>query len=174
MPGSYRRYDRLICAVLRALLQKDAAILDVGPGKGKYSDILHSDFQNIDCMEVYEPYVEKFNLRDCYRRCKVMDARNYAFPSGEYRMVILGDVLEHMSTVDAQKVLHRIAESGSAALVAVPFLYEQGAVKGNEHERHLQPDLTTAVMARRYKNLIPLVEDADTGVYLQRQRLWWK
>ncbi len=165
MPASYTRYDVLIRAVVRALFAGTAEILDVGPGKGKYSGLLFGQYPNLDCIEIFAPYVKKFNLRKKYRRVYVADIRTFVLPR-PYDLVILGDVLEHLSVDEAQALIGRLDKAGSFIIVTVPFGYEQDPVNGNEYERHLQPDLTAEVMAARYPSLKACVTDQTMGVYV--------
>ena len=171
MPASYTRYAVLIRAVVRALFAETANILDVGPGKGKYSDLLFKEYPNLDCVEVFGPYVKKFNLREKYRYVYVADIRAFILPRA-YDLVILGDVLEHFSINEAQTVIRQLDKAGSSIIVTVPFLYEQGPAGGNPYERHLQADLTPEVMEARYPSLKPCVADQTMGVYLSRHRPW--
>jgi 2-polyprenyl-3-methyl-5-hydroxy-6-metoxy-1,4-benzoquinol methylase len=50
-------------------------ILDVGPGKGTYSTLLNNMGYQIDAIEIWRPYIEKYSLR-------------------KYDNVYLGDILE--------------------------------------------------------------------------------
>ncbi len=167
MPASYTRYDVLIRAVVRTLFAETAEILDVGPGKGKYSGLLFAEYPNLDCVEIFAPYVKAFNLTEKYRHVYVADIRAFALPR-TYDLVLLGDVLEHLSVDEAQALIGRLDKDGSFIIATVPFSYEQDPVNGNEHERHLQPDLTRKVMAARYPSLKACVIDRTMGVYVSR------
>ena len=45
---------------------KDSTILDVGPGEGTYYNLLNDYFTNMDAVEVWEPYINQYNLRNKY------------------------------------------------------------------------------------------------------------
>ena len=173
MPGSYSRFDDEIARLLRhAFHDKGAWILDIGAGSGKYAGLL-SDYPNKEALEIHAPNVQAFSLSLKYRRVWVDDART-AIPragTARYDLVILGDVLEHMSVEDARAVLERIESDGSAMLVCVPYCFEQGALDGNEHEVHLQDDLTPDLMIERYPMLERILGDEGYGVYANRALL---
>jgi hypothetical protein len=88
-------------------------------------------------------------------------------PVDGYDLVIMGDVLEHMTVEAAQLFLSRCEAAHAAVLVLVPFLYEQDACWDNEHERHLQPDLTDAVFNERYPGFTALRVNGEFGLYFK-------
>lgn len=127
-----------------------ATALDVGAGAGAYGALLSDHLRAIDAVEIHPPYIQRFNLNRIYRHVFLRDVRDMtADDFAPYRFVIFGDVIEHMSTEDAQAVLLASADV-EFAIVCVPFLREQGAVDGVESERHLQPDLTHELFGQRF------------------------
>lgn len=171
MPGSISRFDDEIGRYLRhAFPDKGVEILDVGAGSGKYASIL-SDYPNKDAVEIFEPYVERFALRKRYRKvyCRDLGMGDIRVWRPEalapYGLVVLGDVLEHVTQDEAEEVLSRLESAGCAVLVAVPYLYPQGELDGNEHERHEQDDLTPEVMRKRYPGLERILGDSSYGLY---------
>jgi 2-polyprenyl-3-methyl-5-hydroxy-6-metoxy-1,4-benzoquinol methylase len=160
MPESPTVFDSDIQLWFRGHVEAGAEILDVGPGIGKYARLLRAGHPNLDAVEIFAPYVEMFGLRALYRSVFIGDVRT--FDLTPYSMVIIGDVLEHLSIGDARAVLARCRR----ALVQVPYLYPQGTIYDNPAETHLQPDLTEKVMAERYPELTPLfVYQGVLGVY---------
>ena len=134
----------------------DTRILDIGAGQGKYR-ILLPEYEYIYAVEVFEPYVENNYLREMYHKVYVQDVRDflsdhgYAFLTG--MVVIMGDVLEHLTRADAQEVLEQLYEFVTEIIVVVPYEYPQGEEDGNVHQEHLQDDLTIEIMAREYPEL---------------------
>ena len=53
---------------------KDSTILDVGPGEGTYYNLLNDYFTNMDAVEVWEPYINQYNLRNKSREKKSYEA----------------------------------------------------------------------------------------------------
>lgn len=169
MPGSFRYLDALIAdrVGLDFPDREGTRILDVGAGAGKYRDLLH-DYPYVDAVEAHEPYVIRYELDSRYRRVfveDVLDMRADVF--GQYDLVILGDVLEHLTVEDAQALLEMIARYRCAVLVAVPFNYEQDAVDGVGWEVHKQPDLTPELFNERYPEFECLARDEAYGVYVR-------
>ena len=138
-------------------------ILDVGPGIGTYSDLLRSSGYRIDAVEIYEPYIEKYNLRDKYDN--VFVGSIVTFDINDYDFIILGDVLEHIPANYAKELIRDIVAAKKECLVAIPYEMEQGEHEGNIHETHYQPDLTHEVMAERYPDLSSIYRNEYYGYY---------
>jgi hypothetical protein len=72
------------------------------------------------------------------------------FPAFDrYDLVLMGDVLEHLSVSDAQELIGRMSNVREV-MIAVPFEYPQGPWGGVESERHIQDDLTHDIFMQRY------------------------
>jgi len=114
------------------------SVLDVGPGAGAYAKLLAGlDVEQMIALEIFEPYIERFGLRQLYDEVIVGDARRLRYP--EVDLVIFGDVLEHMTQREAQ-LCWREAESCArlGAIISIPVIpYPQGECEGNQHEAHL-------------------------------------
>jgi 16S rRNA A1518/A1519 N6-dimethyltransferase RsmA/KsgA/DIM1 with predicted DNA glycosylase/AP lyase activity len=163
MPHSYGYFKAEIKAHLLAHLDVKAKILDVGAGCGTYAKLLAPEYQNIDTVEIFEKYVARFGLRELYRNVYVTDIANFDFDSYDY--LIFGDVLEHMTILDAQEILKRINNNGQKCLVAIPYMFEQGESEDNIFETHLQPDLTHDVFLERYPGMRPIYRNEHYGYY---------
>ena len=147
-------------------------ILDVGPGMGTYSDLLRSSGYRIDAVEIFEPYVDKYGLREKYDNVYVNSI--VVFDIKDYDFIILGDVLEHIPTNYAKELINDIVNSGKECLVAIPYEMEQGEHEGNIHETHYQPDLTVDVMKERYPSLICIYNNEYYGYYIHLQKKYEK
>ena len=163
MPYSYPFYKEdvrdHIVRELRGISNPN--ILDVGAGAGAYADLLP---YKMDAVEIYEPYIERFNLRSKYRNIIIDDILNIDLTPYDY--IIMGDVLEHIPTNDAQALITKMEIEGKKCMVAIPYLYEQGEWEGNVYETHHQPDLTPQVMERRYPTLRHLYGNAEYAYYV--------
>lgn len=124
---------------------KSASILDVGACDGKWRRIL-SNYPDMDAVEIWPPNAEA--IQDMYRTVTCADIIGLKYP--KYDLIIFGDVIEHLSIDDAKKVLRYAKTRCTDLIVAVPFLYPQGAIFGNPYEIHLQPDLTHELFMQRY------------------------
>ena len=90
-----------------------------------------------------------------------------AVDSVHYDLIIFGDVLEHMTVEDAQAVVDYARDRCDNMLIAVPFLYEQGAKNGNPYEIHLQADLTPELFNERFPGFKPIYMSEDYAYYVK-------
>ena len=137
---------------VRPYLHPKDKILDVGAGGGIYRRLLGADYEWTG-IDVWPGAIS--HIDSIYDHTILGDIRNFVYEKN-YDLVIFGDVLEHLSVEDAQKVLAEASLHSHYILVAVPFLYVQGAIYNNEAERHLQDDLTHDVFNRRYPGFTPI------------------
>jgi hypothetical protein len=163
MPYSYSLFKEEVEQHLLSVVNKDFKVLDVGPGSGTYGRML-KDLCHLDAVEIYEPYIHQFNLKDLYDNVFLEDICK--FDIHPYNYLILGDVLEHLTLDNAIPLIDKINALGKKCLIAVPYLYEQGEEYGNIHETHHQPDLTYNKMASRYPSLKLLYGDDKYGYYV--------
>ena len=166
MPYSHPGNHQAVVNLIRANFPvQTTSIIDIGCGCGTYKDLLPE--YTMDGIEVYEKYINDFKLRDRYREIFNTDVTKYEFNGKTHNLAIMGDVLEHLGIDDAKKVLKNIETAEMSIVVQVPYMYEQGIYDGNEHEIHLQPDLTHAVFLNRYAEFgfSFLVEDSVCGAY---------
>ena len=146
---------------------KTGACLDVGACDGVWGRQLRErgHFEKLDAVEVFEPNIDGHNLRSIYDTVYPEDIRTFKYKT-KYDLVILGDVLEHMTVEQAQAVLKNARRHASRILAAVPFMYRQGAIYGNPYEKHIQDDLTRQNVRERFPELTPLIEFDNYGYYL--------
>lgn len=140
-------------------------VLDIGAGAGAFA-CLKDKYVVVDAVEVWEPNVRKNNLESKYNHVYNMDIMDFDFEENSYDLVILGDVLEHLTVEDAQMLIAKMKKYGvKNGIIHVPFLYEQGAKYGNEYETHHQEDLTEEVIKDRYPFFYPMKIFKWKGVY---------
>jgi hypothetical protein len=158
-------------------------ILDIGPGIGNYSDLLkygrledpdkgYSEYpvmndifiDKIDAVEIWEPYVEMFGLRDKYNAINISAAQDWT--DWNYDLVIFGDVLEHMTKEDAIKVWERCSKQAKHAIISIPIIHHpQGPSDGNPYETHLKEDWTTQEVLETFKGIHSHEEYHIVGVF---------
>lgn len=147
---------------LLSTVKKDK-ILDIGVGCGTYAMLFpESDLTGV---EAWQPYVEQYSLGSLYNKLIVGDVRTVEFTES-YDVAIAGDVLEHMNTVDAVSVLSKLRAVADLVVISIPLGHHpQGAVNGNDYERHIE-DWSDAkvrlVFGEPYKSHI----DGIIGVYV--------
>lgn len=164
MPYSYPLFKEQVKEHFLKYIPRDTKILDVGVGCGTYSDLLKSHFPYMDGVEIFEPYIQQFNLAAKYNILHLADIRTLDI--SEYQYIIMGDVLEHLSYPDAKALVDKITSSNIKLLVAIPYEYEQGAWGGNDAEIHHQPDLTHDLFLVRYPQMRYFVGDNKYGYFL--------
>lgn len=160
-----KRLDDYIDSFLLENYPEDYTILDIGPYDGRWSDSLHNHFKHIDAVEAFEPYIERFKLKEKYNNIFVSDIREFEFK--HYDIIILGDVLEHMPIKDAQKLLEKLYPKCKQLLVIIPYEYPQDEYDNNKFQIHYQEDLTDEIFLERYKGFKLLVNDEVRGAYVK-------
>ena len=173
MPNSYPYFKSEIKEWFETNVPTNKRILDVGPGQGTYSKLIRHLGYRMDAVEVWAPYVDEFRLREHYDNVYIADVREFNLQ--DYDFIILGDVLEHLSTEDAQRLIDNIFFSEKQCLVAIPYMMPQdGDEYGNEYETHHQEDLTPEVMADRYPSLKKIYDNQWYGYYIMTDDKWEK
>lgn len=138
MPGSYFGPRDEVVEYVKDVI-KPKRILDVGPGRGTYSDALRpvlDDDVEIHGLEVFEKYVEMFDLNSKYDEIHIgnmLEWQDYA-----YDLVIFGDVMEHVYKDQAIELWEKVKAQAKWSIIACPVVHwPQGAEFGNIHETHL-------------------------------------
>ena len=128
-------------------------MLDIGAGDGKWARVLGSHVRHIDAVEIFEPYIERYNLKELYNNIHLGDFLTYDFK--EYDLVVMGDVFEHVTQEQAFNWLTKVRDKVSELIIVVPFEYLQDwdGVYENVYGHHHQPDLTPMNMLERYPML---------------------
>ena len=148
-------------------------VLDVGPGKGIYLDLIRRDLGKsvvVDAVEVWQPYVDEFDLNKRYSHVDVQDIRDYQF-NKEYDLIIFGDILEHMSERDAIEIWEKASKVSTHAIISIPIIhYHQDAANGNPYEVHVEEDWNSERVLRCFKNIIEYQEFLVTGVFVAKFR----
>lgn len=143
-------FDDDVLNHLKSMFSPDAKVLDIGGGDGKWGMLLGGYFRHIDCVEIFEPYLERYNLNEIYNNVYLQNFLDFDFDY--YDVVIMGDVFEHVTQEDASRWLNRISNKVGELVIVVPFEYKQDwdGVYENVYGHHHQPDLTPQNMLSRY------------------------
>lgn len=143
---------------------KGATCLDVGACDGKWGKLL-KDYLKMDAVEIYEPNIRKHQLLNIYGIVFNYDVREMEYDY--YDLIIFGDVLEHMSVKDAQKVIEYAKPRCRDFLIAVPYQWTNRSHYGNPWEVHIQDDLTPKNVLERFKGIQPLFIYDRYGYYIK-------
>jgi hypothetical protein len=143
----------------KILAKEPRSILDLGAGCGTYARLLRPLLPDayMTAVEIHAAYVSDYKLWRSYDSVIIGDIRTCDVPEAD--VVILGDVLEHMSHADALEMWDRARDKALKALyLSIPIVeWPQGEMFGNKHERHLHTWDHTAVLQ------LPGVTDWWTG-----------
>ena len=141
-------------------------VLDVGPGVGTYAKLLAGpDVRRIIGLEVWEPYLTTYSLDRFYDELVVGDVRTTALPDVD--VVILGDVLEHMSRDDALAVWERAAVAARHAVyLSLPIVhYPQDEIEGNPFEVHVEEDWKVDSVLEAFAGIGEVWSGTEVGVF---------
>jgi hypothetical protein len=84
-----------------------------------------------------------------------------------YDLVILGDILEHMSELDAVSLWEKISSQAKCAIISIPIIhYHQDAINGNPYEVHVEEDWTIERVLEKFKGITEYKEFEVTGTFI--------
>ena len=114
-------------------------VFDVGCGEGTYSDLARG--WRADAIwigvEVWEPYVDQFDLWRKYDVVVTKDLRELILPQAPF-VLLAGDVIEHMPRFDAVDFLQHAKDRGAQhIMVSVPIIDYPQHHHDNPFEDHL-------------------------------------
>ena len=138
MPSSYAESFPGIVQLLQN--SNPARVLDVGPGWGKYGlacrEYLPS-LIHLDAVEVPEGRKStQAAIYDCVWEADVRLFNERAELWGWYDLVLMIDVLEHMSVQEGSSLLERCMMAGCDVVVSTPLTFFEQHVDGNPFEDH--------------------------------------
>ena len=145
--SSYAEGKEFMTGWIRGRFPEKSTCLDVGACDGNWRNRL-GDYLIMDAVEIWKPNIERNDLESKYRKVFCADAAELEYE--DYDLILFGDVIEHMTVEKAQQAIAYAKEHCREIIVAVPFLYRQGAMYGNPFEAHLQEDLTPERFEERY------------------------
>ena len=141
------------------------AVVDVGAGAGTWLDFLrpHMPAARFTAIEIWEPYLAAYALRDRYDEVILGDARTLdPLPGAD--LYVFGDVLEHMPAADAVALWDRARRVAGWLVINLPVRrYDQGALFGNPHEEHVH-HWDVASVLDRFAGIISSNEGAPPSV----------
>ena len=132
-------------------VEKNEKILDVGIGSGVYGKLLKTFYyENIDGVDVWPKDIEETGLNYIYDNIYIGDILDFEFD--HYDLIIMGDVLEHISLKESKELLNKFINGKASKLfIQVPYMYEnKNAWHGNEKEIHLQDEINKEYMEKEF------------------------
>lgn len=144
--------------------------LDIGPGQGAYASLLRRYAPTAEWVgiEVFAPYVEKYDLRRLYDAVHVADARIVDYARlGRFDVCFCGDVLEHMSPEDAVDLLTRLQAQADIVVISIPIVHmPQDGVEDNAFEAHVKDDWSHEEVMATLPNIVGSWAGEVIGVYV--------
>jgi hypothetical protein len=138
MPQSMPIFDDELELYFRG--QPHDSILDIGPGEGKYGQLLkrvQPGTRRIG-VEIDPSYVEQYKLRDVYDDVLIMDAAKLMDDvRRKFGAVIIGDVIEHMRKSTGVDLLNFLAYRSQIIIVKFPVQMLQDDWHGHVSEAHV-------------------------------------
>lgn len=186
MPGSMPEGKQFIKNFFGWYVAEDSSkVLDVGPGSGNYSDLLHNRGEyefypgaalpNIEmvAVEIFPNYIDFFNLHSKYSSIIISDIYDVNWEElGWFDVVIFGDVLEHMEESRGREVIAKAVKYAGAVIISLPIIdYPQGSSYGNEHEAHIEqytPERIRDILSEYH--MIDSYEGEIIGTYIFRSK----
>ena len=145
------------------------SVLDIGPGVGTYAKLLADlPIARMTGVEVWEPYVTTYRLREYYDEIIIGDARVVDLPVSD--VVILGDIVEHMTRAEARELWDRCARAGRRAVfLSIPIVhYPQAEIEGNPFEVHVEEDWSHEMVLASFEGIGAWWSGTEVGVYERR------
>jgi len=158
MSDSSNETDNEVVAYIVNNYNSTTKIIDIGAGAGKMWELLHKTHPNIDAIEVWTPNVEEY-LGDKYNKVFNVDCLDFK-EYGDYNLATIGDMLEHLTVKDAQKLLTMLPKD---VVIIVPYSLHKHHLAGNPYQEHKQPDLTVENMEERYPELNLIWDNIKTS-----------
>jgi SAM-dependent methyltransferase len=133
MPTSH---PSLISPIMERVLElRPLSILELGIGYGKYGALLREYFPKALIIGVEGWAAYRNENWSKYDEVLIQDFVHVA--SGNYDLVLMVDSLEHLDKQTGGMLLKKLVGENRRVLVSTPDgEYPQGAVNGNEYERH--------------------------------------
>ncbi|MBE7188919.1 bifunctional 2-polyprenyl-6-hydroxyphenol methylase/3-demethylubiquinol 3-O-methyltransferase UbiG [Jatrophihabitans endophyticus] len=152
--------------IARLARETSLTVLDVGPGVGTYATLLAGlPVERMLAIEAWEPYLETYHLADLYDDVVVGDVRTTALPPCD--VVILGDVVEHMTRDEGLELWRRSAEAAARAVyLSIPIVhYPQDEIEGNPYEVHVEEDWSHELVLDAFTGIGEWWLGTEVGVY---------
>jgi glycosyltransferase involved in cell wall biosynthesis len=163
MPMSFQSGKASIKWVMSKIPAPKTA-LDIGCGEGTYAKM----FPKLEWtgVEIWEPYVERYNLRALYPELHVIDVDRWGTDQ-KYDVCFLGDVLEHMEKDVAQSLVKRAQNWAETVIISIPIGHHpQDACEDNPYERHVTDNWTDAEVKEAFGTPTWSFVEDYIGVYV--------
>ena len=124
-------------------------VVDFGCGEGTYRRLLgpHLPGARWTGIEVWQPYVDQFDLRSQYDSLIVQDCRSVdCLALAPVDLAIFGDILEHMTGDEAASVVERALAVAPLVVISIPVVHFPQGPTGAIHMK--RTSRTTGTITR--------------------------
>ena len=138
MPFSFPIFDEDLELYFREA--RHETVLDIGPGEGKYGEMLRRVQPQAKriAVEIDPSYVEQYKLCEIYDEVRVQDAaRLMDHPEESFSAVIIGDCIEHMRKSVGVDLLNFLVYRSRIIILVFPVQMLQNVWQGHANEAHL-------------------------------------
>jgi len=149
-----------------------STVLDIGAGSGTYRKMFTKNrvrtTAHWTAIEAWKPYIDNFKLAELYDSVINNDIRNVDIASlGQFDIVFMGDVLEHISKQDAIELVDKVMAVAKCAVISIPIVHwPQSDLHGNPFEVHVKDDWSDAEVTATFSKYISRShQGTNIGVY---------
>jgi len=173
MPFSSKQGKQTSCNWIAEVADTITHVIDIGPGSGTYINLLKYKRKILSkatwtAIEVWEPYIDEYKLKEKYDEVIVQDVRSVDWNMfSNVDLIILGDILEHLTKEDAITLIDKLVSIGKYVLLSIPIVhYPQEEEFGNPYERHIKDDWSNEEIISTFGKYITKHEiNSIIGVY---------
>lgn len=147
-------------------------VLDIGAGSGTYYNKFGIPGEVLSGaewtgVEIWEPFVEKYKLKEKYDILINQDARTVDYAAlGKFDVAFAGDVLEHMTKEEAVLLVDALKKTCKRIIISIPIVHlPQGEYEGNPYEEHVKDDWSHTEVMETFK-ITRFWPGSLVGVYL--------
>ncbi len=148
-------------------------ILDLGVGKGTYHKLFTKNYTKLTNsywigIEVWSPYIEKYNLLKKYNKIINSDIRKVDYNTlNPIDLTFAGDVLEHVSKEEAISVVNSVMNVCPYLIISIPIIhYPQEEIENNPYEVHVKDDWSNKEMLETFPQIVKSWTGREIGCYL--------
>ena len=175
MPTSDAENKDIVIRWYKELAPK--TVVDIGAGEGTYFKLINSSDALVTsrwtAIEAWAPYVTDYKLGDMYNNVIIADAFYLDFRKvndGITDLIIAGDVLEHMTKVEAKELIATFKKHSKNIIISIPLLHlHQEPYKGNWFERHIDHWSYEEMCSELGEGLTESLEGPTLGYFLWRR-----
>jgi len=172
MPSSNKEGKGTIITWISECHDSIKRVLDLGAGIGTYSKLLRGKHRYLThshwtAIEVWEPYIRKYNLRSMYHEVYNEDIRTFDYKKLKWvDLTFAGDVLEHITKEEAIDVINKVMGISRIAIISIPIIHmPQGEAEGNPYEVHVKDDWTHEEVLDTFPHIQKFDAGRKVGVY---------